>query len=225
VVAAVTWLSIRGAAYIAGSLLLGMIAREYARAFVATRLNDPTPRLWGRLTWNPRAWFDPFGTALVPGLILVLWAAASGLYPPPVAYGKPAPVDSAYLRRPVRDQVLIGLAGPVTNVVLGVIAGLALRLIPIQAGFTVITIVVAFEFTQFCLAIFHLLPIPGLDGARLVGLALPPDAARVYRDADKYLPLFVLLAMFVLAGVVNGIVYALVDVLCQAASGVPCSPR
>ena len=60
-IAAISSLSIRTAMYIAGSLLLGMIAREYARAFVATRLNDPTPRLWGRLTWNPRSWFDPFG--------------------------------------------------------------------------------------------------------------------------------------------------------------------
>jgi Zn-dependent protease len=225
VIAAVSALSIRGAAYIAGSLLVGMIAREYARAYVATRLNDPTPRLWGRLTLNPRSWFDPFGSGLVPGLIIVLWAAASGLYPPPVAYGKPAPVDSAYLRRPTRDQLLIGFAGPATNVVLGVVAGLAVRLITSPGAFTLLTILIVFEFTQFCLAIFHLLPIPGLDGARLVGLALPPDAARVYRDADKYLPLFVLLAMFVLAGVINGIVYALVDVLCQAASGVTCSPR
>ena len=94
-----------------------------------------------------------------------------------------------------------------------------------QAGFTVLTILIVFEFTQFCLAIFHLLPIPGLDGARLVGLALPPDAARVYRDADRYLPLFVLLAMFVLAGVISGIVYGLVDALCQVASGARCSPR
>lgn len=224
-IAAASSLSIRSAAYIAGSLLLGMIAREYVRAFVATRLHDPTPRLWGRLTWNPRSWFDPFGSALVPGLILVLWAAASGLYPPPVAYGKPAPVDPAYLRRPTRDQILIGLAGPCTNVVLGVVAGLALRFLVRPPAVTPIRVLVAFELTQFCLAIFHLLPIPGLDGARLVGLALPPDAARVYRDADKYLPLFVLLAMFVLAGVINGIVYALVDVLCQAASGAPCAPR
>ena len=224
-IAAVSSLSIRVTVYIAVSLLIGMIAREYVRALVATRLHDPTPRLWGRLTWNPRSWFDPFGSALVPGLILVLWVAASGLYPPPIAYGKPAPVDSAYLRRPVRDQVLIGLAGPVTNMALGVLAGLVVRLISTPAAVSAILFLVFFEFTQFCLAIFHLLPIPGLDGARLVGLALPPDAARVYRDADKYLPLFVLLAIFVLAGVINGIVYALVDLLCQAASGVTCSPR
>ena len=218
------WLSIRTALYIAGSLLLGMVAREYVRAFVATRLGDPTPRLWGRLTWNPRSWFDPFGTGLVPGLILVLWATASGVYPPPAAYGKPAPVDPAYLRRPTRDQVLIGFAGPVANIALGLVAGLALRAVSAPSAPTVIVILRIFEFTQFCLAIFHLLPIPGLDGARLVGLLLPPDAARVYRDADRYLPLFVLLAIFVLASVINGIVYGLVNALCQLASGTPCRP-
>src|SRR3954467_8801163 len=109
-----------------------MIVREYARAFVATRLGDPTPRLWGRLTWNPRSWFDPFGAGLVPGLILVLWATASGGYPPPAPhgwspppaeYGNPAPVAPSSLRRPTRDQVLIGLAGPCANIVLGTIAG------------------------------------------------------------------------------------------------------
>jgi Zn-dependent protease len=218
------WLSLRTALYIAGSLLLGMVAREYVRAFVATRLGDPTPRLWGRLTWNPRSWFDPFGTGLVPGLILVLWATASGVYPPPAAYGKPAPVDPAYLRRPTRDQVLIGFAGPVANIALGLVAGLALRAVSAPSAPTVIVILRIFEFTQFCLAIFHLLPIPGLDGARLVGLLLPPDAARVYRDADRYLPLFVLLAIFVLASVINGIVYGLVNALCQLASGTPCRP-
>lgn len=223
--AGIGWFSIRSALYIAGSLFVGMIVREYARAFVATRLGDPTPRLWGRLTWNPRSWFDPFGTGLVPGLILVLWATASGVYPPPAAYGKPAPIDPSYLRRPTRDQVLIGLAGPCANIALGTIAGLALRLISTPSAVTLILILSAFEFTQFCLAIFHLLPIPGLDGARLVGLLLPADAARVYRDADRYLPLFVLLAIFVLASVINGIVYGLVDALCQLASGVRCAPR
>ena len=205
-------------------MLVGMIAREYVRAFVATRLGDPTPRLWGRLTWNPRSWFDPFGSGLVPGLILVLWATASGLYPPPAAYGKPAPVDPVYLKRPVRDQVLIGLAGPSTNVVLGVVAGIGLRLVASPRAVTAIEVLVAFELTQFSLAIFHLLPIPGLDGARLVGLALPPDAARVYRNGDKYLPLFVLVAIFVLAGPISRLVYGLVDALCQVSSGFRCAP-
>jgi Zn-dependent protease len=199
-----------------------MIAREFARAWAAARLGDPTPRLWGRLTWNPRSWFDPFGSAFVPALIIVLWAAAANLLPAPAAYGKPAPVDPAYLRRPVRDQVLVGLAGPVTNVLLGALAGLVIRAVAGSVSFEVGVALILFEFTQFSLAIFHLLPIPGLDGARLVALILPPDAATVYRNLDKYLPLFVLIAIFVIAGIIQSIVLGLVNAMCTLASGLPC---
>jgi Zn-dependent protease len=206
-------------------LFLGMTAREFARAWMAARLGDPTPRLWGRLTWNPRAWFDPFGSAFVPALILVLWAAAARLLPAPAAYGKPAPIDPSYFRRPVRDQVLVGLAGPIANVVLGVLAAIVIRVTFASIPIGVAEGLLVFEFTQFSLAIFHLLPIPGLDGARLVGLLLPPDAASVYRNLDKYLALFVLVALFVIAGVIQGIIFDLVDAMCRLASGYRCAPR
>jgi Zn-dependent protease len=218
------WPSVRFALYLGVALLVGMTVREYARAMVATRLGDPTPRLWGRLSWNPRVWFDPFGSGLLPGLVLVLWAAAGTFLPPPAAYGKPAPVDPTYLRRPVRDQVLVGLAGPTANIALGAVFGLLIRIGGSALGLRALEILIAFEFTQFCLAIFHLLPIPGLDGARLVALALPPEARRVYRDADQYLPLFVLLAVFLLAGVIKAVVYGLVDAMCTLASGYGCGP-
>ena len=218
------WEFVRFAAYLAVSLLIGMCAREYARATVAARLGDPTPRLWGRLTLNPRSWFEPFGSGLLPALILILWAAAANFYPPPVAYGKPAPVDPSYLRKPTRDQVLIGFAGPVANVLLGALAGIGLRAVGLSAGSGAALVLFAFELTQFSLAVFHLLPIPGLDGARLVALVLPPDARRVYRDADKYLPLFVLVIVFLLAGVLQSIVYGLVNSLCRIFSGLECSP-
>jgi Zn-dependent protease len=218
------WPSIRYAAYIGVSLLIGMIVREYVRALVTTKLGDPTPRLWGRLTWRPKSWFEPFGSGLVPALVLVLWAAASGFYPPPAAYGKPAPVDPTYLRRSTRDQVFIGFAGPVANVVLAAIAGVVLRATVTSISTELFLVLVAFEFTQLCLAIFHLLPIPGLDGARLVALVLPDEARRVYRDADRYLPLFVLVLWFLLAGVMKALVYGLVDSLCRVFSGFGCAP-
>jgi Zn-dependent protease len=216
--------NVRVAVYLAVALLVGMTVREYTRAAVASRLGDPTPRLWGRLSWNPKSWFDPFGSGVVPGLILVLWAASASFLPPPAAYGKPAPVDPAYLKRPVRDQVLIGFAGPAANVALGVAAGVLVRATGQTSNVELFRALLAFEFTQLCLAIFHLLPIPGLDGARLVGLALKGDAARVYRDADRYLPLFVLLALFLIAGVIQAIVYGLVDAICRGVSGFPCTP-
>ena len=215
--------SLRYALYIAAALLIGMIAREYARASTAARLGDPTPRLWGRLTWNPRAWFDPFGSGLLPGLVLFLFAAASTFLPPPAAYGKPAPVDPSYFRRPTRDQVLVGFAGPIVNAALAAVAGLVLR-VGTAMPFELKVAILAFEFTQLCLAFFHLLPIPGLDGARLVALALPPDARQVYRNADKYLPLFVLVAIFLLGQVIQPIVYSGVDAMCRLFSGFACAP-
>lgn len=218
------WASVRFAVYLGVALLVGMSAREYARAAVAARFGDPTPRLMGRLSWSPRSWFDPFGSGLLPGLVLALWAASASILPPPAAYGKPAPVDPAYLRRRVRDQVWVGLAGPLANVALGALAGLLVRVTTGSIGAEALIALVAFEFAQFCLAIFHLLPIPGLDGARLVALALPEEPRRVYRDADRYLPLFVLLAVFVLGGVIQAIVYGFVDALCRLVSGYGCGP-
>lgn len=213
--------SLKFTLYLAISLLIAMTVREYVRAVVAARLHDPTPRLWGRLTFNPKAWFDPFGSGLLPGLTLLLWAAASGFLPPPVAYGKPAPIDPSYFRTWKRDSVVVGFAGPVANIVVGSVAGLVLRATPVgELG----VMLGAFMFTNYCLAIFHLLPIPGLDGARLVGLLLPPRAREVYRNADQYLPLFVLGVIFLLAGPVQSIVYSLTNAMCEVSAGIGCRP-
>ena len=72
------------------------------------------------------------------------------------------------------------------------------------------------------LLVFHLLPIPGLDGARMVALVLPPRAAEVYRNADQYLPLFVLIVLFLFGGPLISIVNSLTDSLCRLLSGFPC---
>jgi Zn-dependent protease len=210
--------SLRLTLYLGLSLLLALDLREYARAVMATRLHDPTPRLWGRLTLNPKAWFEPFGSGLLPGLILVLWAALT-LLPPVVAYAKPAPVDPSYFRRYKRDSALVALAGPVCNLALAIATGVVLR---VGLGVELGKILGAFAFVNLCMAFFHLLPIPGLDGARLVGLVLPPRAAEVYRNADAYLPLLVLVVIFVFIGPVRTILYGLNDAVCNAASGLDC---
>jgi Zn-dependent protease len=219
---------LRFAIYLAISLAIAMDAREFVRAVFAARAGDPTPRLWGRRSWNPRSWFDPFGSGLLPGLILVLWAAGASFLPPPIAYAKPAPVDPNYFQNRRRDTVIVSLAGPIGNLVLAAIAGFVLRvLVQGQDGLAfgeVTRFVVAFELTNLCLLVFHLLPIPGLDGARIVALFLPPRAAEVYRNADQYLPLFVLAIVFVLGGPLTSIVYSLTDSLCRLLSGFGCTP-
>ena len=81
---------------------------------------------------------------------------------------------------------------------------------------------VAFMFTNLCLVVFHLLPVPGLDGARILALFLPPRAAEVYRNADQYLALFVLVILFLFAGPLISIVYSLTDSLCSLVSAAHC---
>ncbi|MGZ8596577.1 MAG: site-2 protease family protein [Actinomycetota bacterium] len=212
-----TALGLRLAAFMLVSLAIGMAAREFARAFAAAKLHDPTPRLWGRLTLNPRAWFEPFGSGLVPVLIALLWTVQVLVIP--AAYGKPAPVDPSYLRR-TRDQVFVSLAGPLTNLVLAILAGLVVRVggLPLEAG----RAPVVFAFTNAALLVFHLLPIPGLDGARIVGLLLPPQAREVYRNADKYLPLFVLVALFVFSTLILGFLTTITSAICDAATDLNC---
>ena len=211
----------RFALYLAGSLLVGMSAREYARAFTAARLHDPTPRLWGRLTFNPKVWFEPFGSGLLPVLILLLWGVGASFLPPPVAYGKPAPVDPNYFRERTRDTIVTFLAGPVANLALAAVGGMALRAgIVGEAGL----LALAFMLANLSLFIFHLVPIPGMDGARMLALALPPRAAEIYRNADQYLPLIVLIVLFIFAGPLLSIVNSLTDSLCSLLSGFSCPP-
>jgi Zn-dependent protease len=211
----VSGLTVRYAIYLAVSLVIALTVREFARAWTATRLGDQTPRLWGRLTWNPRSWFDPFGSGLLPILILVLWAVGSGYLPPPVAYAKPAPIDPNYLRRRTQGVVLTSLAGPAANLAIGVVASAVSRALTGEAALFAI----AMAFTNLCLAFFHLIPIPGLDGARLVALLLPPRAAELYRNADAYLPLFVLVVLFIFYGPVWAIIYGLSRAVFHAVSG------
>ena len=212
-----TMLGLRLALFMLASLAIGLALREYARAWTAARLHDPTPRLWGRLTLNPRAWFEPFGSGLVPALIAILWAVQVLIIP--AAYAKPVPIDPGNFRRQ-RDLVLTSLAGPIANLVLAVLAGLVVRAVELPLEAT--RAMVVFAFTNAALVVFHLLPIPGLDGARLVGLLLPPQAREVYRNADKYLPLFVLVALFVFSTLILGFLTTLTGAICDAATDLDC---
>jgi Zn-dependent protease len=210
------------------SLFVGMTVREVVRARTAARLGDPTPRLWGRMSWLPKPWFDPFGSGLVPVLVAILWSVQVTMVP--AAYGKPAPVDTTYFRRQPRDVWLVSLAGPLANLVLAIVAGLAARAVGTvdvdAAGLVVPTeltrLLVVFAFTNSALMIFHLLPIPGLDGARIVAILLPPNIRESYRNFDRYLPLLVLVILFLLGGLTLGILDTLAGAVCTQAVGVSC---
>ena len=209
-------LGMRLAAYMAVSLFVGVAIREYARARAAATLGDPTPRLWGRVTLRPKAWFDPFGSGFLPALVALLWSVQAFMMPG--AYAKPAPMDTNYFRRQPRDVVLASLAGPAASLVLAIVGGLLVRT---GVSGEVLLVLVTFAFTNASLFVFHLLPIPGLDGGRLLALLLPPQPREVFRNADRYLALIVLVVLFIFTFLLS-IASLLTGAICEAVTGQDC---
>jgi Zn-dependent protease len=207
---------LRFAAFLLVALVPSLVVHEYAHAFAADKLGDSTPRRWGRLTLNPKSLIDPFGSLILPGLILVLVATGQGCLLPIFAYAKPMPLDTHQLRNPKRDPTTITLAGLGANLALAGVAGALLRV-----GLTgdVLELVYAFFLVNVYMFVFQLMPVPGLDGAKLLARALPPRAREVYANLDQYLVLFVLVIFFLLAGPFLSIVRALAQALTSLLAG------
>ncbi len=163
-------------------LIFSAILHEIAHGFVAERLGDPTARLMGRLTLNPKSHIDPFMSILLPLLLVV-----SGS---PVVFGaaKPVPVDPFNLRDGRKDMALVSLAGPATNILIAVVFALLIKVFMIasaQASLGIWGIIIYWFFLttvkmNLLLAIFNLLPIPPLDGSKIFSLILPEKEANTY---------------------------------------------
>ena len=207
------------ALYVLIALVPALVLHEYAHAFVATRLGDPTPRRWGRLTLNPKPLIDPFGSLILPALSLILIATGNGLLIPIFAYAKPLPVDPTYLKNRDRDTILIAVAGLVANVLLAIAAGILVR---VGASGEVLVFARAWIVVNALMFGFQLMPIPGLDGSRLLVRVLPPRPREIYANLDQYLVLFMLVVFFLLAGPLIGIVRAFANMVCRIATGVDC---
>jgi Zn-dependent protease len=207
------------AAYLAISLVPALVLHEYAHAVVADRLGDPTPRRWGRLTLNPRPLIDPFGSVILPALALILIAARGEVLLPVFAYAKPLPLDPSYLRNQRRDPVLVSIAGLAANLALAVVGGIAIRL---GIGGEVGVFAFAWVLVNAFMFAFQLMPVPGLDGSRLLARVLPPRAREIYVNLEQYLVLFILVIFFIFAGPLFVIVRAFADIACNLATGVDC---
>lgn len=166
------------------AIVLGITVHEFMHAYAAHRLGDDTARLLGRLSLNPMAHLDPFGT-----LLLVL--AGFG-------YGKPVPFNESRLRTTL-GVTFVALAGPLANIALAALCAIPLRFGSASAfGGAYEEILGAIVLWNCVLAIFNLVPIPPLDGANVVYGLLPPRQQYSWRTYQQYGP-FLLLAILLLA--------------------------
>ena len=159
-------------------LLFSLTVHETAHAWTANQLGDPTARLLGRISFNPLVHADPIGTIVFP-----LIAAISGA--PLIGWAKPVPVSVGRLRNPRRDYMLVAAAGPASNLVLALVAAIALRLVtvtPVTLGEPNISAPLAGLLStavrlNVLLAVFNMVPIPPLDGGNVLSGLLPRSLA------------------------------------------------
>lgn len=191
------------------SLVPAIVLHELSHGVVADRMGDPTPRLAGRLTVNPIRHVDPFGTVVLPGLLLLPYLFGRGGNPV-FGYAKPIPVEPSNLKEPDRQLMWIALAGPLANLALAVVGALALRLVGLGAG-EVTQFLRIFVAINVLLAVFNVMPIPPLDGSKVLARYLPPRARAVYRSWEPYGALFMLVIFFLFPQAIFGIVNPVVD--------------
>ncbi|MCF7906761.1 site-2 protease family protein [Patescibacteria group bacterium] len=163
------------------------IIHEYAHAWAADQLGDPTAKRAGRLTLNPLAHIDLWGTILMP----ILFIALGGRFI--FAYAKPVPFNPYNLRNQKHGAGLVALAGPLANLLIAVVLGLIIRFYPSNDFTYFLSIII---YINILLAIFNLLPVPPLDGSKILFAFLPSRFYHYQIMMRKYSLFFLFLFIF-----------------------------
>lgn len=183
-------------------IILILSVHEYAHGLVAKKLGDPTAESLGRLTLNPLKHIDPIGFIM----FIVLG----------IGYAKPVPINSRYFKKPKRDMALVGVAGPASNLIMAIIFAALIKLFFLLAQFIPLTAptwtVTAFAylyqilylgvFYNIAFAIFNLIPVPPLDGSRLLYAFLPSKPLLWFQRYEQYF-MWGLLGVFIVFNFLN----------------------
>ena len=190
----------------AAPVLFAITVHEVAHGLAACRLGDPTARRMRRLTLNPLRHIDPLGSLLVPGAFLLLGGFVFG-------WARPVPVDATQLGHPRRDMLLVAAAGPLANLLMSLLwagcmqAGLWLQVQHPPAASVLVYLGAAGVFINAAVMMVNLLPIPPLDGSRILISLLPVAAGRVLARIEPWgLPLLLVL---ILTGLLSRLLWPL----------------
>lgn len=212
-------------------LLLAITFHEAAHGWVAYKKGDPTAKMLGRVTLNPLAHIDPFGTILLPAMLILMRS------PFLFGYAKPVPVNFRLLKDQKRDPVYVASAGVVTNLALAAASGILLRIVGLvdpeiiakivhsgmqatgdgtmqMALIPVALMCVASVKWNVLLAIFNLIPIPPLDGGRIAVGLLPYGPSQALASVERY-GMLILIALFMFDpfGIIHRIIYPVIHLL------------
>ena len=188
-------------------VVLGITVHEVAHGWVADKLGDATAKMMGRLTLNPLKHVDPVGTILIPGLLLLM---PTGFI---FGYAKPVPINWKNLRQPKRDMAIVASAGPLANLLMAVAWGLLVRASPLfgDAGVALVYMGVAGVFINTVLMVLNLLPLPPLDGGRVMTGLLPGPLAYKFSRIEPFG--FMILIALLLSGVLGKILLPVITVV------------
>lgn len=181
-------------------IIFSAIIHEYAHGWMANQLGDPTAKLAGRLTLNPLAHIDLFGSVILP-IVLI----PTGLL---FAYAKPVPYNPYNLRDQRWGPVKVAFAGPISNFALALVFGVVLQL---MAGSPMAEFLFIIVFANVLLGVFNLVPIPPLDGSKLLFALLPQSAYQLRAVLERYGFVILLLFIFWGFGVLHPIISVVTD--------------
>ena len=185
-----------------GLLIIAITAHEFAHGWVAYKLGDNTAKFSGRLTLNPFAHIDPIGTIILPFFLYITTGFIFG-------WAKPVPINYWALRNPKKDIIWVGASGPVANFIFALALTLLVRLLPLSANLS--NLIVQLITINVLLGVFNLIPIPPLDGSRILSGLLPRELSLRYSQIEPYG--FIILILLMWLGVINHIIFPLVNLI------------